>query len=190
MKSNRDYAKDIVYGLTMSISRYMKNKEIPPTQENFKKEVHKWVDEVEKIVDEIREPTKEQYLKCYFDGSASPNPGPMSYGYVITDQDDRILLKKRKEIHDGTNNQAEYHGLIALCLELLGDPRFVLNRCFIYGDSQLVVKQVNGEWKAKQPQLESMCSTVKSLMNGLNCELRWIPRIDNSIADQLSKRLK
>src|SRR6056297_3361487 len=78
----------------------------------------------------------------YFDGACRGNPGPASVGYVVV-SGDGIVAEGGHRIGRTTNNQAEYAALVA-ALEAAADAGF--DEVEIRGDSQLIVKQVRGEW--------------------------------------------
>ncbi|HWO07471.1 MAG TPA: ribonuclease HI family protein [Candidatus Paceibacterota bacterium] len=120
----------------------------------------------------------------YTDGGARGNPGPAGAGIVIIDGGKRIELKqflgKRQ-----TNNWAEYEAVIialGLLLEigLLGrDVEFRL-------DSQLVVEQLKGNWKIKEPALKEQAAKVRGLLDEFGIvTFTYVPREENKEADRL-----
>lgn len=124
-------------------------------------------------------------FEAFCDGSASPNPGVMGIGFSV--------FKNRKEVFfgaaprgHGSNNEAEYLALIWLleqCIE-----KGITELC-VYVDSQLVVKQVNGEWSVGNERLATLHTRVRELTNGFeNFKLCWLSRNKNKRADALSKR--
>jgi len=84
-----------------------------------------------------------------------------------------------------TNNEAEYAALIYLLREAKARG---LPRIDIRGDSKLVVCQVRREWKINLPHLRESASEVWSFMEGMDVNLTWIPRSENSMADALSNK--
>jgi len=187
---NRQYAKKIIKHIINDMAALFQARtplhELPTQR---KKEVVKgWVDFAEKVIEARVTGNTETFLKAYFDGSATPNPGLMSYGYEIRDAVGHVVSEDRKNLGEGTNNQAEYHGLIALLEELLSNPLFFKKPIRIHGDSALVIKQVTGEWKVKDIKLKELCQKARNLFKELSCELVWVPRGQNTQADQLSKR--
>ncbi len=81
-----------------------------------------------------------------FHGGASPNPGPAAIGYVV--ESDEWIEKESEFIGEATSNQAEYRALIAGLEEtVVNNPAYFT----IKGDSQLIVKQVRGEWDVPHP---------------------------------------
>jgi ribonuclease HI len=121
---------------------------------------------------------------AYFDGACSGNPGPMSIGFVVK-HPSKDTTEYSMRIGEGTNNEAEYRALIALLDHLktmdIADAR-------IYGDSKLVVKQVNKQWKINHKHLQDLAEQVWNVMKGRpGWKLHWIPREQNP-ADAVAKR--
>ena len=128
---------------------------------------------------------------CYFDGACEPtNPGgKIGFGIYITDGKKEYIKGFYKEQDpSNTNNVAEYMALIEI-LKLFKNKR----ECHIniHGDSLLVIKQMNGEWKSKGGAYAPYFKEAKKLYNELlpnNCiSLKWIPRELNSKADEQSR---
>ena len=123
-------------------------------------------------------------LKTYTDGGARGNPGPAGAGAVIIDN------KKRTEVkafigEKQTNNWAEYEAVIvaigrAVELGFLGrDIEFRL-------DSKLVVEQLLGNWKIKEPTLKPQVAKVRSLLKDFgSVKFTHVPREENMDADRL-----
>jgi ribonuclease HI len=128
-------------------------------------------------------------MKLYFDGSCGPNnPGGYAcFAFVISDNGKEVVRKTG--IHcqgeEATNNVAEYAGLIA-GLEYMVENS--LKNVEIFGDSKLVINQVNEDWKCKAENLQPMLKAAHDLLPNFDSwEATWIPRDDNSLADGLSK---
>ena len=120
----------------------------------------------------------------YTDGGARGNPGPAGAGIVIVDGEKKTGVKQYLGPRQ-TNNWAEYEAvIIALgrCLEMqmLGrDLEFRL-------DSQLVVEQLKGNWKIKEPGLKDQVARVQSLLKDFGTvTFTHIPREENKEADTL-----
>lgn len=127
-------------------------------------------------------------VKIYFDGCAGPtNPGFGGAGVVVVQGDKKIggywyLGEKR------TNNEAEYAALF-YALKLGKKLKVHNNHVNIYGDSQLVINQVNSVWKNKKLHLQRLMGMVHSeLSDYTSWSLEWIPREQNALADQMSVR--
>lgn len=131
-------------------------------------------------------------LKLYFDGSCGPkNPGGYAcWAFVLTESNNDSLLIQQTgvECHGegATNNVAEYaglkHGLQYIIQEKL------TKEVEIFGDSKLVINQINGEWKCKSDHLKHWLVTIHELLDHFTIwNANWIPRNENSLADGLSK---
>ena len=119
----------------------------------------------------------------YFDGACRGNPGPASVGYVIV-SGDGIVAEGGHRIGRRTNNQAEYAALVA-ALEAAVDAGF--DEVEIRGDSQLVVKQVRGEWNTNDPDLREQRVRVHELLREFDdWSIDHVPREINDRADELA----
>ena len=98
-------------------------------------------------------------LTVYSDGGSRGNPGHSAYAIVVT-QDGRILHEHSEYLGINTNNYAEYRGLIAGIVKAIGlgadEVEFVM-------DSELVIKQMNGEYKVKSPNIMELHRDAKAL---------------------------
>ncbi len=105
------------------------------------------------------------YWEVYTDGGSRGNPGPAGAGMVIDKcQDDKcvIMAEKHKFLGSTTNNQAEYNALLLALRELvLLKPKEDIN---FYLDSRLVVEQINGNYKMKNPGLMPLFKDVQALL--------------------------
>ena len=99
-------------------------------------------------------------LKLYTDGGARGNPGPAAIGVLICDEEGEILLEHAEVIGEATNNVAEYRALLG-GLRKAKDLGAVDLKCFL--DSELVVKQLMGEYKLKNYNLQKLFDEVKQL---------------------------
>ena len=129
-------------------------------------------------------------IEAYFDGLCDPNPGGVAtYGFVIR--------KDGKKLHEGhglagkpkspqaTNNVAEYTGLIK-ALEWLLDQK-ISGPVAVRGDSDLIIRQVKGEYKVKSPLLAPLHRQAVDLFEQFpDARLEWIPRERNADADRLT----
>ncbi|MEK7539628.1 MAG: ribonuclease HI family protein [Patescibacteria group bacterium] len=100
-------------------------------------------------------------LITFSDGGARGNPGPAAYGVVIKDADSKLLKQHGRYIGHTTNNQAEYRGLVD-ALEHAKDMGATEVACFL--DSELLVKQMKGEYRVKDPELAKLYVRVHNLM--------------------------
>ncbi|MFC6731983.1 MULTISPECIES: ribonuclease HI [unclassified Haladaptatus] len=119
----------------------------------------------------------------YFDGASRGNPGPASVGWVIV-TGDGIVAEGSERIGETTNNRAEYEALITV-LEVAADYGF--DEIHVRGDSQLVVKQVRGEWNANDPGMRERRVRVHELLGNFGeWSLDHVPREINEHADKLA----
>jgi ribonuclease HI len=119
----------------------------------------------------------------YFDGAARGNPGPAAVGWVVV-TDDGIVTEGGERIGRATNNQAEYEALTK-ALDVARD--FGFDTVEVRGDSELIVKQVRGEYDANDPQLREHRVTVRELLAGFDdWSLTHVPREINERADELA----
>ncbi|EWG06680.1 MAG: ribonuclease H [Candidatus Aramenus sulfurataquae] len=126
----------------------------------------------------------------YFDGLCEPrNPGGIAtYGYVIYLDDGRAIrrygLAEKPFSPNSTNNVAEYTGVICLMEEMIS---LGVRSPVIKGDSQLVVRQLNGEYKVKAKRILPLYERAVRLKEKLNATVTWVPREENKEADELSR---
>jgi ribonuclease HI len=119
----------------------------------------------------------------YFDGASRGNPGPASVGWAVVTSDG-IVADGGERIGTTTNNKAEYKALIR-ALEAVRDLGF--DEIDVRGDSELIVKQVRGEWNTNDPDLREYRVRVRELLTGFDCwSLQHVPRDANRRADELA----
>lgn len=126
-------------------------------------------------------------LTIQTDGGARGNPGPAGIGVVISDEAGKILEEHAKYLGKTTNNQAEYQAVI------LGLQRAVAlgaDRVEVVADSELMVKQANGEYKVKNPEIAKRYLELKNLetLLGGRVSYRHVRREMNKRADALSNQ--
>ncbi|MDP8216459.1 MAG: ribonuclease HI family protein [Candidatus Kaelpia imicola] len=123
-------------------------------------------------------------FRLYSDGSSRGNPGPAGVGVVIKDSHGVILKELSLPIGSSTNNVAEYLALIVGLTEalLLG-----IDDLKVFLDSELLVKQVKGEYKTKKEHLKPLLVNIKYLLNNFeSIEFNHILREENREADKLA----
>lgn len=123
------------------------------------------------------------YINC--DGASRGNPGNAAIGICIRGEDKKTVLKKYSEfIGQTTNNRAEYRAVIK-ALDLASE--FTNKSVFIFSDSELLVKQLNGQYRVKNQNLKELFLEVRKL-EGLYKKVTYIhiKREDNRIADKLA----
>lgn len=125
-------------------------------------------------------------IVVYADGGSRGNPGPAGYGAVVYDATEQHELATRcAPIGEATNNVAEYRGLIAgleAVAALDTPPRHVTVKM----DSKLVVEQMSGRWKIKHPDMQQLAIAAKKVLPNTDITYQWVPRADNSRADELA----
>lgn len=119
----------------------------------------------------------------YFDGAADPNPGNAAFGFSHQLRGKEVAFQCGYLGHH-TNNVAEYNALLQALIYCKINS---LKNVRIFGDSQLVIKQVLGTYKVKNESLKHLCEKCKILISELNISLHWICREENHRADYLSK---
>ncbi|WFD12041.1 ribonuclease HI family protein [Tepidibacter hydrothermalis] len=130
-------------------------------------------------------------IKCNFDGACNNNgnkEADTGLGYAIYDTKHNVYLKEISLYGgNGTNNTAEYKALIECMKDLIG-LGLIKEEINIYGDSDLIIKQVIGQWKCKKEHLIPLRDEAVKLMNKFDdLNIKWVPRNENALADKLSK---
>lgn len=125
-------------------------------------------------------------MAIWTDGAARGNPGPAGAGFVIETADGSLVEEGSRYLGKRTNNQAEYEALI-LALEAAQPDR--KTELTIYSDSELLVRQLNGEYKVKTPHIREYYSSVSRLLHGAGkVTIRHISREQNVGADALANQ--
>jgi ribonuclease HI len=131
------------------------------------------------------------YINVYFDGASRGNPGQAGVGVVITDDNEDIISEACSYIGKKTNNQAEYLAVI-LALDLIVDnPKINQNdKISLIGDSQLVIKQLLGEYKVKNQKLKALHSQILEKIDSIGAKVEFIHinREKNTLADQMANK--
>lgn len=122
--------------------------------------------------------------KIFTDGASSGNPGPSGYGYIILDENDNVVKSASKFIGYSTNNIAEYLGLYNALKDVSDlDPDFIE----IFLDSELIVKQIKGEYKVRNEKLKEIYIKIVEILKNYNYTITHISRQLNKDADKLAK---
>ena len=131
-------------------------------------------------------------LTVYTDGGARGNPGPAACGVVIKNENEEIIFEASKYLGTATNNQAEYEALILAlqkAREMFEKENSKDGNIESYLDSELIVKQLNGEYRIKNEGLKPLYEKVSSLKKHFNSiKFIHIPREKNKLADKLVNR--
>lgn len=127
---------------------------------------------------------KDEVFTLQFDGGSRGNPGPAGIGIVISAADNTPVVTIGRFIGRATNNVAEYRALIAALQEAkrLGAARIVVR-----GDSELVIKQMRGEYRVKHPDLRILHREAQDLLHAFDeVKIQHNLRHHNSLADRLA----
>ncbi|MFN3966923.1 MAG: ribonuclease HI family protein [Endomicrobiia bacterium] len=115
-------------------------------------------------------------IKVYFDGNKTPQGTSCSYVLI----DEKTGKQKEETIKlpiETTVPEAEYYGLINALKAIKKTEGIELE---IFGDSELIVKQVTGEWECKKPELRLLRSEARNLLNNFEkWQIKWVPREEN-----------
>ena len=118
------------------------------------------------------------------DGGSRGNPGPAAYGFVVYDHAGKVLEKCGNYLGTATNNIAEYEGLLAgvrWVVDHQPGAELVINM-----DSLLIVNQIKGLFKIKNPGLLPKYQEVRGILAQLpDWSILYVPRAQNSVADSL-----
>jgi len=121
--------------------------------------------------------------KLFTDGGSRGNPGPAAYGCALYDEFGKLIDIDAKYIGEKTNNQAEYQGIIA-GLKLA--RKSGVNNILCYLDSELIVKQIKGEYKVKNSNIKPLFKELVDLINEFESfEFTHVYRAENKVADKL-----
>ena len=121
--------------------------------------------------------------KLFTDGGARGNPGPAAYGYVLEAEDGTVLAAHGERIGVATNNVAEYRALIA---GLEKAVELAVPEVEVVSDSELLVKQMNGEYRVKNAALQDLSIQASRLAREVgNVSYTAVRREHNKLADQL-----
>ena len=123
-------------------------------------------------------------IRAYIDGGARGNPGPAGYGVRIESEDGTLIEELYGPLGIATNNVAEYNGLLAALRWAVDHDHKDLH---IRADSELLVKQMRGEYKVKNPALQGLAARARLLIMELgNVRFEHVRREMNKEADRLS----
>ncbi len=130
---------------------------------------------------------RELKIRANVDGGARGNPGPAAAGFVLRDAgDDEVLLLEGIFLGEATNNVAEYRGLIAA---LQRAAHLGAREVEVFSDSQLLVRQMTGQYRVKNETLKALFRLAQELAGGFEkFAVRHVPREQNKQADSLVNR--
>ncbi len=126
----------------------------------------------------------------YIDGGARGNPGPSALGAIFLNEKKEIIKKYSEYLGDElTNNQAEYEALIFSFKKikaLFGKKKIKNIELEVNSDSELLIKQMKGEYKIKEPKIQSLFLRAWNLkLDFKKVKFKLVPRQENKTADKL-----
>jgi ribonuclease HI len=136
--------------------------------------------------DSGRKPAASNWVVAYTDGGSRGNPGPSGYGVVILGEDGSVLGELSEFLGMRTNNIAEYSGLLAALEFALanGHPRLR-----VVSDSELMVKQMRGQYRVQSPDLRPLYEEAKRRIARLEAfQIEHVLRGKNKKADELANQ--
>ncbi len=121
--------------------------------------------------------------RLFTDGGARGNPGPAAYGFVLEAEDGTVLAAEGAAIGTATNNVAEYSALVAGLAKAL---ELHVPELEVVSDSELLVKQMRGEYRVKNAALRTLFVEASGLARRFEqIEYRHVKRAHNELADRL-----
>lgn len=135
-------------------------------------------------------------LNVYSDGASLSNPGPSAIAFTILNPEGKVLKEHSEHIGVGTNNRAEYMALIAALKSGLN----LGTKLICYLDSELVVKQLNGEYNINDPKLRNLWRQVIALKEKFrkvsfvhvprtNVHIKRVDRLANQVLEEVNHTL-
>jgi len=124
------------------------------------------------------------WFTAHCDGGSRGNPGPAGYGAVIEDPEGQVVARLSEFLGRQTNNYAEYKGLLAVLAWALANG---VGRLRVFSDSELMVRQIKGIYKVKNPGLRPLWEEARRQARQLDeFEMRHTLRGGNKEADKLA----
>ncbi|RPI03156.1 MAG: ribonuclease HI family protein [Ignavibacteriae bacterium] len=126
-------------------------------------------------------------ILAYTDGASRGNPGESGVGIVLKDEQGNVITSQYGYIGTATNNIAEYTAL-ALCLKLVQTTK--CSSLVVHSDSELMVRQLNGQYKVKDAGLKKHFQQIQNILGAspFQFNITHIPREKNREADELANR--
>lgn len=126
----------------------------------------------------------QEWITLQFDGGSRGNPGPSGVGVVLSAADGTPLVTLGRFIGRATNNVAEYRGLITALEEA---KKLGARKVIVRGDSELIIKQMKGEYKVRHPQLKPLYDQARQLLGEFEVhKIEHNLRHKNELADKLA----
>ena len=129
-------------------------------------------------------PTRKPTIQIYCDGAARGNPGPAGIGIAIMHKG-QLLVKAGFALGTKTNNQAEYLAFI-IALLMAQEHCAKADHLEIHSDSELLVQQMNGNYRVRNPALQKLFAVAYLLSKQLPISISHVQREANTIADALA----
>ncbi|MDP3889488.1 MAG: ribonuclease HI family protein [bacterium] len=129
-------------------------------------------------------PSDSHHFTLFVDGASRNNPGPAGAGiYLLKDSEE--VCKRGFYLGVKTNNQAEYYALI-FGLFLLEEQLKPSDTVRIVSDSQLLVRQINGEYQVKKPELKPLHALAQQIVHACSAHVMHVLRTENKQADKMA----
>ena len=123
-------------------------------------------------------------LSLFTDGACRGNPGNGGAGAVLAGRDGTVVSTAKRFLGHCTNNIAEYQALLLGLEEALGRGATTIS---IYLDSELLVRQIQGVYRVKNPALKPLMADILALLDRFDAwQVAHVPRSENAMADQLA----
>jgi len=123
-------------------------------------------------------------ITAYIDGGSRGNPGPAGYGVQIVGEDGAVIAEVYDSLPNATNNVAEYHGLLAALAWAVDQG---LRSLHVRSDSELLVKQLRGQYRVKNPGLQPLYQDARVLAGRIGrVTFEHVRRELNKEADRLA----
>jgi ribonuclease HI len=123
-------------------------------------------------------------LSLFTDGACRGNPGSGGAGAVLVGESGEVVSTAKRFLGHCTNNIAEYQALILGLGEALGRGATAIS---IYLDSELIVRQIQGVYRVKNPTLKPLMADVRALLDRFDTwQVAHVPRSENAVADKLA----
>lgn len=130
--------------------------------------------------------SQKEWLSMVDGASRRGNPGEAGCGAVILDENGAVVQELSRYLDRTTNNPAEYGGLL---MELEALLQLGAKKVVVKSDSQLLVRQLNGEYRVKDEKLNVLFERAKSLLRQFeSCRMVHVRREMNKLADRLANR--
>jgi ribonuclease HI/probable phosphoglycerate mutase len=123
-------------------------------------------------------------LSLFTDGACRGNPGNGGAGAVLVGENGEVVSTAKRFLGHCTNNIAEYQALILGLEEALRRGSTAIS---IYLDSELIVRQIQGVYRVKNPTLKPLMADVRALLDRFDTwQVAHVPRSENAVADKLA----